>query len=384
MTAVRFSDLGLDQPILRAIRAKGYEVPTAIQAEVIEHVLDGRDVLGIAQTGSGKTAAFALPVLQMLGAADPALPGRPIALVLAPTRELASQVCDDFKVYGRQTEVRQAVIYGGVTEKPQIEAVGRGVDVLVATPDRLLALLDQGHLSLDDLEILVLDDADRMLDMGLIADVERILDRAPAEKQSLLFSETMQPSIAKLSGELLRDSVCVVVAPEATSSDRIDQRVVFIDRADKPALLVRLLDDPTIGRALVFTRTKHRANQVAKSLGRTNAAALHGNELRDARERALDALENGRINVLVVTDFAARTIDVDGVTHVINYDLPSVPQTYVRRIERASRTGAKGTAISLCGADERAYLVGIEELLRRRVPVFDPERAGDLNSHLDR
>lgn len=372
MTEIRFSDLGLAPPILKAIRAEGYEVPTPIQAQAIQPVLKGRDLLGTAQTGTGKTAAFALPMLQLLSAGERAVPNRPVALVLTPTRELASQIADSFKAYGRHTRVRTAVIFGGVGAKPQIDALRRGIDVLVATPGRLLDLIGQGHLHLDDVELFVLDEADRMLDMGFLPDVKRILKHLPEAKQSLLFSATMPGSIVSLTTKLLKDPVRVAVRPEAPTADRIAQRVLFVDRTDKSALLRDLLGDSAVARALVFTRTKRRANQVAKQLGnaRVKAEAIHGNKSQSARERALSAFEEGRVRVLVATDIAARGIDIDGVTHVINYDLPNIPESYVHRIGRTARAGAEGAAISMCDAEEVAHLAGIEKFIKKPVPVF--------------
>ncbi len=372
MTDKNFSELGLIEPLLRAIRAEGYETPTPIQSEAIPHVLKGRDLLGCAQTGTGKTAAFALPILQHLSRGKRAQPRRPRALVLTPTRELAAQIDDSFGAYGRFTEIGHTVIYGGVGQRPQVAAMRRGVEVLVATPGRLLDLIGQGHIQLDQVEIAVLDEADRMLDMGFIRDVERILSFLPKKKQSLLFSATMPDAIARLASDLLIDPIRVAVAPISATADRIDQRVLFVRRGDKRALLGELLSDPRINRALVFTRTKRGANQVAKQLGaiKVPAEAIHGNKSQGARQRALDAFKRGRVRVLVATDIAARGIDVEGITHVINYDLPNEPESYVHRIGRTARAGAEGAAISFCDADEQPYLRSIERLIRQQLTVF--------------
>jgi ATP-dependent RNA helicase RhlE len=371
-----FSDLGLSPPLLLAIDAQGYEVPTPIQTQAIPHLLEGRDVLGTAQTGTGKTAAFALPIIQLLSRGEGAVPQRPSALVLTPTRELAAQIGDSFEAYGQHTRIRATVVFGGVGQRPQTDALRRGVDVLVATPGRLLDLMSQRHVHLGDVEILVLDEADRMLDMGFLPDVTRILDRLPKQKQSLLFSATMPKTIVQLAARLLNDPVRVAVAPVSATADRIEQRVLFVDRVDKRALLGEILRDEAVTRALVFTRTKHRANQVAKQLKGIDvrAEAIHGNKSQTARQKALDAFKRGRVRVLVATDIAARGIDVDGITHVINYDLPNVPESYVHRIGRTARAGTDGAAISLCDADEQPYLQSIERLIKKRVPVFAEHR----------
>jgi ATP-dependent RNA helicase RhlE len=371
-----FAELDLIEPIQRAVRAENYTVPTPIQAQSIPHLLAGRDLLGCAQTGTGKTAAFALPMLQRLGA-DGAAAKRPAgprgtrSLILTPTRELAIQIAESFRVYGKHLGLRQALVYGGVGQKPQVDALARGVDILVATPGRLLDLMNQGHIRLDKLEIFVLDEADRMLDMGFIHDIRKVIAKLPKERQTLFFSATMPPDIARLAASILRNPVEVAVTPVASTVQRIDQRVLFVDRANKRALLAELLKDKAIDRVLVFSRTKHGANKVAEDLAKRHisAEAIHGNKSQTARQRALENFRAGKIRVLVATDIAARGIDIDGITHVINFDLPNVPESYVHRIGRTARAGADGIAISFCDSEERAFLRDIEKLIKQRVPV---------------
>jgi len=382
-----FTELELIEPLQRALRAENYTVPTPIQAGAIPHLLAGRDLLGCAQTGTGKTAAFALPMLQRLSATGPdgrrpgAGPRRMRSLVLTPTRELAIQIGDSFRAYGRHLGLRQAVIFGGVGQKPQVEALARGLDILIATPGRLLDLMAQGHLLLDRIEIFVLDEADRMLDMGFIHDIRKVIAALPTRRQSLFFSATMPPDIARLAAGILKDPVEIAVTPVASTAERIEQRVLFVEPAQKRALLAQILKDQAIDRALVFTRTKHGANRVAESLarGRIAAEAIHGNKSQSARQRALENFRSGRTRVLVATDIAARGIDIDGISHVINYELPNVPESYVHRIGRTARAGAAGIAISFCDAEERAYLRDIEKLIRQRVPVVadHPFATGD-------
>ena len=368
-----FSDLPLIEPIQRAVRAENYVTPTPIQAQAIPHLLAGRDLLGCAQTGTGKTAAFALPILNRL-ATDRrrAGPQATRVLVLTPTRELATQIGDSFHAYGRHLGLSQTVIFGGVGQQPQVRALTRGVDILIATPGRLLDLIGQGHLRLDRLEVFVLDEADRMLDMGFIHDVRKILRLLPKQRQTLFFSATMPTDIARLADSILTDPVRVEVAPVSSTAERISQSVLFVNTANKRALLGEVLKDSGIQRALVFTRTKHGANRVAKQLDdiQVRADAIHGNKSQTARQRALEDFRSGRIRVLVATDIAARGIDIDGITHVINYDLPNVPESYVHRIGRTARAGAEGIAISFCDAEERAYLRDIEKLIRQQVPVI--------------
>ena len=367
-----FSDLNLAEPLLRALAAEGYADPTPIQAAAIPPLLEGRDLLGIAQTGTGKTAAFALPLLQRLAAGNrrPA-PRSARVLVLTPTRELALQILESFGTYGRHLRLGRTAIFGGVGQGPQVKAMARGVDVLVATPGRLLDLIDQGHVRLDGLEAFVLDEADRMLDMGFIHAVKRIVSLLPAKRQTLLFSATMPDAVAGLATGLLRDPVRVEVTPVASTAERIEQRVLFVEKDQKRALLNELLRDRAIGRALVFTRTKHGANRVAEQLakGGVRAGAIHGNKSQTARQKALDGFRNGHLRVLVATDIAARGIDVEGITHVINFDLPNEPESYVHRIGRTARAGADGIAISFCDAEETAYLRDIEKVIRQPVPV---------------
>jgi ATP-dependent RNA helicase RhlE len=378
-----FAELALIEPLQRALRAENYTQPTPIQAGAIPHLLAGRDLLGCAQTGTGKTAAFALPMLQHLAALFQPLPAsgggrRPSAgprrtrsLILTPTRELAIQIGESFRAYGRHLGLRQAVVYGGVGQKPQVDALHRGLDILVATPGRLLDLMNQGHAMLDRIEIFVLDEADRMLDMGFIHDIRKIIATLPKKRQTLFFSATMPPDIARLAAGILKDPVEIAVTPVASTVERVEQRVLFVDPSNKRALLAELLKDQTIDRALVFTRTKHGANRVAEQLahGRISAEAIHGNKSQSARQRALENFRAGRIRVLVATDIAARGIDIDGISHVINYELPNVPESYVHRIGRTARAGATGVAISFCDTAERAYLRDIEKLIKQRVPV---------------
>ncbi len=367
-----FASLGLSEPLLRALAARNYSTPTPIQARSIPHLLQGRDLLGIAQTGTGKTAAFALPMLQLLTASNlRARPRMPRSLVLAPTRELATQIADSFEAYGRNLHQRVAIVFGGVGQQPQVQALKNGVDVLVATPGRLLDLIQQRHCDLADVEILVLDEADRMLDMGFLPDVKRILATLPTERQSLLFSATMPNDITSLAQRYLRDPLRVEVTPPAATADRIEQSVHFVPKAKKRDLLVSLLQSPDFVRTLVFTRTKHGADRVARGLVQAgfDAHAIHGNKSQNARERALDAFRDGKAHVLVATDIAARGIDVPDITHVVNFDLPNVPESYVHRIGRTARAGRDGIAISFCDETEREYLRDIEKLIRKKVPV---------------
>jgi ATP-dependent RNA helicase RhlE len=369
-----FSDLSLVEPLQRALIAENYQTPTPIQAQAIPPLLAGRDLLGVAQTGTGKTAAFALPMLQLLAQDRVAAgPRGARTLVLTPTRELAIQIAESFKAYGRHMSLRQAVVFGGVGQKPQVDAMARGVDILIATPGRLLDLINQGHIRLDRLSIFVLDEADRMLDMGFIHDVKKIIAKLPKERQTLLFSATMPGDIARLAQTILIDPIKVEVTPVSSTVERIEQRVLFVDGADKRALLAEILKDPKIKRALVFSRTKHGANRIVEQLARiqVEADALHGNKSQSARQRALESFRSGRVRVLVATDIAARGIDIDGITHVINYDLPEVPESYVHRIGRTARAGADGIALSFCDADEREYLASIEKLTQQSLAVIE-------------
>jgi len=369
-----FSQLNLAPALERAVASAGYETPTPIQAQAIPHLLAGRDVLGCAQTGTGKTAAFALPILDRLSRQGRAPGARgPRALVLAPTRELAQQIADGFRDYGRNLTIRGAVIFGGVGQGPQVEALRRDTDVIVATPGRLLDLMGQGHARFDALEVLVLDEADRMLDMGFIDPIRQIIKALPRRRQNLMFSATMPAEIRKLAGSILVDPVEVAVAPVASTADKVAQWVLHVAHDDKRALLREVLRDPAMTRVLVFTRTKRGANRVAEELDRNGvrAEAIHGNKSQNARQRALDGFKGGRTRVLVATDIAARGIDVDGVSHVINFEIPDEPETYVHRIGRTARAGAAGVALSFCGGDERTALRDIERLIRKSVQVVE-------------
>jgi len=375
-----FAGLGLAEPLLRALAAANYTTPTPIQAQSIPSLLNGRDMLGMAQTGTGKTAAFALPILQRLSEQQEHLGPKMVrALILAPTRELAVQISDSFKTYGRHLRLRQAVILGGVSQGPQVRNLSRGVDILVATPGRLMDLLNQRHLRLDKVSHLVLDEADRMLDMGFIRDVRKIVSAVPARRQSLLFSATMPNEVAKLAAELLHNPERVEVSPQRITVERIEQSVHHVNAADKRMLLENMLADPAMKRVIVFTRTKHRANRVAEQLDKAGISsdAIHGNKSQNARQKALDAFRKGRARVLVATDIAARGIDVSGVTHVINYELPNEPESYIHRIGRTARAGAEGVAISFCDSTERSYLRDIERLTKQRLTVIGDAPAND-------
>ncbi len=379
-----FTNFGLSQPLLRAVAEEGYSTPTPIQDQAIPHVLAGKDLLGCAQTGTGKTAAFALPILERLLQAGERIGKRkPRVLVLTPTRELSAQIDASFAAYGRHTRITHAVVFGGVNINRQIQALSRGVDVLVATPGRLLDLMGQGATSLDEVGIYVLDEADRMLDMGFIHDVKRITAAVPKRRQTLLFSATMPDSIRSLSRSLLSQPVEVAVTPVASTAEKVGQCVYYVEKADKRRLLTRLLADAAIDRALVFTRTKHGANRVVEHLEKSGiaAAAIHGNKSQNARERALSLFKEGRMRVLVATDVAARGIDIDGLSYVINFDLPNVPECYVHRIGRTGRAGASGQALSFCDAEERPYLRGIEKLIRQQIRVISPQQAS-ASAHL--
>ena len=367
-----FVELGLIEPLVRSVTSEGYTQATPIQTQAIPHVLAGRDLLACAQTGTGKTAAFALPILQRIDAKrQPAVSRSPRVVVISPTRELAAQIGQSFVTYGRNICFRQAVIFGGVGQGPQVKALVRGVHVLVATPGRLLDLMDQGYIRLDKLEVFVLDEADRMLDLGFLPALKRIISQLPRERQSLFFSATMPESILGLANKLLNQPVRVSVTPPATTVERIDQQVLFVDRGNKRALLQKVLSGTTCDRALVFTRTKHGADKVALQLNRNGvqADAIHGNKSQSARERTLSQFKAGRLRVLVATDLAARGIDVEGISHVINYDLPDDPESYVHRIGRTGRAGASGIALTFCDAEERTGLRAIEKLIRRSLDV---------------
>ncbi len=422
MTDCTFDELGLAEPLQRALKGRGHVVPTPIQAGAIPKLLSRRDLLGIAQTGTGKTGAFALPILHHLStssgppangeasgqtseqtSAPPAdedpdefrgrgvgrgrnrgqgnrhrkgqsqnsngrrsnNQGRPRALILAPTRELAIQIGEEFRAYATHLRTRQTVIFGGVSQHRQVIALSRGVDIVIATPGRLLDLLNQGHIVLDGVEFLVLDEADRMLDMGFVRDVRKIVAKTPSTRQSLLFSATMPAEIARLSGDLLHDPVRVEVTPQATPIERIEQSVHFVDSGAKLRLLTDILDDQDMSRVLIFTRTKHRANRVAQTLEKQNipAEVIHGNKSQGARQRALKSFKSGKCRILVATDIAARGIDVEGISHVVNFEIPNEPESYVHRVGRTARAGASGVAISFCDGTEVAYLRDIERLI---------------------
>ncbi len=373
MTETTFSGLGVAEPILRALSAENYAIPTPIQTQAIPLLLAGRDLFGIAQTGTGKTAAFVLPILQRLAAEPPAAKGpRALrALILAPTRELALQIGERVQAYGKYLGLRHTVILGGVGQGSQVKALAAGVDILIATPGRLLDLFNQRHVRLDRVSCLVLDEADRMLDMGFIRDVRRIVAALPKDRQSLLFSATMPNDVAKLAGDMLRDPARVEVTPKTVAVERIDQKIYMVETAAKRGLLTYLLADAALNRVIVFTRTKHGANKVAEHLEKAGVSsdAIHGNKSQGARQRALEGFRTGQVRVLVATDIAARGIDVDGISHVVNFDLPNVPESYVHRIGRTARAGAEGAAISFCDGSERAFLRDIEKLIRRTLPV---------------
>jgi superfamily II DNA/RNA helicase len=375
-----FSDFNLNDAIVKALIEEKYETPTPIQAQTIPIVMTGRDVIGIAQTGTGKTAAFALPILHRL-AQNPRMSERKHCrvLVLSPTRELSGQILDSFRAYGRHLRLRTALAIGGVPMGAQVRSLLNGVDVLVATPGRLLDLVRANALRLNEVECFVLDEADRMLDMGFINDIRKIIAKLPNERQTLMFSATMPRAISELAAQMLRDPAKVAVTPVATTAERIEQRIIRVDRAAKPQILVEVLRNEPIDRVLVFTRTKHGADKVARRLAQSGIAAeaIHGNKSQGQRERALSAFRDGKVKTLVATDIAARGIDVDGISHVVNFDLPNVPETYVHRIGRTARAGAEGIAISLCDGEEAAYLRDIEKLIRISIPVTDRRTGGD-------
>ncbi|MGM0505885.1 MAG: DEAD/DEAH box helicase [Bacteroidota bacterium] len=369
-----FKSLSLTDPILRSLNEEGYSEPTPIQAQSIPIALEGRDLLGSAQTGTGKTASFAIPVLQNLGNSTNQQGRKPIrSLVVTPTRELAIQIDDSFKRYGRYTGLSTAVIFGGVNQKSQVRKLKRGVDIVVATPGRLLDLMNQRHLSLSNVEILVLDEADRMLDMGFINDIKKILKAVPKKRQTLFFSATMPPAIVQLSKSMLNNPAKVEIEPESPTVEAIQQGVYHVEQGNKKSLLVSLLQNPDIPSALVFTRTKHGANKVVTLLNKRNigAEAIHGNKSQAARQKALGNFKDQKTRVLVATDIASRGIDVDELKYVINFDLPNEAETYVHRIGRTGRAGADGTALSFCDTSERSYLRDIEKLIAKRVPVVE-------------
>ena len=372
MSEVKFADLGLSEPLLRALHGAKYTTPTPIQARTIPALLQGRDVLGVAQTGTGKTAAFALPVLQQLAASgERALPKSPRALVLAPTRELAVQIARSFDTYGRGLGLRLCTVVGGLGYGRQIETLARGVDILIATPGRLLDLVERGNVKLGNVTFLVLDEADRMFDMGFIRDVRRIVGSVNKNRQTLLFSATMPGDVAKLAGEILKNPERVEIAAQGKPIEKIEQRVYYVNASSKRQLLSHLLSDATLERVIVFTRTKRGANRVAEALEDrgVRSEAIHGNKSQNARQKALDNFSRGKARVLVATDLASRGIDVQGVTHVINYELPADAESYVHRIGRTARAGASGIAVSFCDSSERGQLRSIEKLTRQPIAV---------------
>ncbi|HUB67997.1 MAG TPA: DEAD/DEAH box helicase [Candidatus Methylacidiphilales bacterium] len=395
---ITFASLALIEPLQRALREKDYTEPSPIQAGAIPHLLQGRDLIGIAQTGTGKTAAFALPILQKL-ATHPAPPvsKRPRALILAPTRELAAQIGQSFQHYGRHLRLRHTVIFGGVGQNPQVQALARGVDILIATPGRLQDLQQQKHVFLDKVEVFVLDEADRMLDMGFVHDVKRIITTLPPRRQSLLFSATMPPVIEELAASLVHHAARVEVTPVATTAERIEQHVAFVDRGNKVKLLAHLVGQHADGLVITFVRMKHMANRLVEQLSKheIRAEAIHGNKSQSARQRALENFRTGHSRVLVATDIAARGIDVKGISLVVNYDLPEEPESYVHRIGRTARAGRTGIAVAFCDDGERNLLRQIERLIRQPIPVLkghpyeasepkNREARGPLGNGIDR
>ena len=380
-----FQDFGLADPIARALKEENYVTPTPTQAQTIPIALTGKDIVGIAQTGTGKTAAFALPILhRLIHPRKQVAPKSCRVLVLSPTRELSGQILDSFNAYGRHLRLKTALAIGGVPMGRQVRSIMGGVDVLVATPGRLLDLVGGNALKLGQVEFLVLDEADRMLDMGFINDIRKIVAKVPADRQTLLFSATMPKDIAELAEQMLRDPAKVAVTPVASTAERVSQRIIEVDRGVKPALLAEVLQNEKVDRALVFTRTKHGADKVVKGLARASipAEAIHGNKSQNHRERVLAAFRNGTIRTLVATDIAARGIDVDGISHVINFDMPNIPETYVHRIGRTARAGADGVAISFVDAEELAYLRDIERLIRQTLPR-ENRRSGNAPARTD-
>ena len=397
-----FADLRLAEPILRAVTAEGYEIPTPIQAQAIPHVRDGHDLMGCAQTGTGKTAAFALPILHRLMEikAAPVTVGEgevtPIkkksqnpstrvirALILSPTRELAQQIADSFKTYGKHAGLRGAVIYGGVGQGPQTAAIKAGIDILVATPGRLHDLIDQGYVNLSHVEMFVLDEADRMLDMGFIEPIRQVVKLLPKARQTLMFSATMPKEIRHLAESILRNPIRIEVVPESTAAEKVEQKVYFVQKKDKPGLLKHFLEHVSVTRTIVFTRTKHGADQVTKFLNREGlrAEAIHGDKSQGQRQRALANFKANKTPILVATDIAARGLDVDNISHVVNFDVPHEPETYVHRIGRTGRAGATGDAVSFCMPDERPFLAAIERMLKKQIEVVVDQPFHDATPH---
>ncbi len=371
-----FNNLNIISPIIESINLVGYKEATEIQQKAIPPILKGNDVIGCAQTGTGKTASFAIPILQLLQL-NPAVKKGIRTLVLAPTRELAIQIDENFKMYSSQLSCNHLVIFGGVSQEAQIKALKKNVDILIATPGRLLDLLMSGHLNLSAIEILVLDEADRMLDMGFVKDVKKILTKLPLKKQTLFFSATMPPEIRKLAQTMVHNPVEINITPVSSTAQTVKQSVYFVDKNEKFDLLINILDDSSIERSLVFARTKYGADKLAKRLAKTGiyAAAIHGNKSQNARQKALNDFKNNRIRVLIATDIAARGIDIDELPHVINYELPNVPETYVHRIGRTGRAGLKGTAISFCDEEEKKELKNIQKLIGSDVMVLHQKKS---------
>ena len=365
--------MGLCNNILKAIKNEGYDSPTPVQELAIPLLIEGRDVLGVAQTGTGKTAAFALPVLEKLSFGKPQGKRNIRALILSPTRELAAQIDQRFYVYSKYMDVRHKVIFGGVSQKPQVQSLRKGIDVLVATPGRLLDLIQQGYVDLNHVEFFVLDEADRMLDMGFIRDIKKILKILPRNRQNLLFSATMPSSIANLANSFLNNAEMIDLSPEEITVERIDQAVLFVRKEDKIKLIIDIIKENQVKRGIIFTRTKHGANKLVKKLDRADisALAIHGNKSQGARTRALSQFKSGSTPLLVATDIASRGIDVDDVSHVFNYDLPNEPESYVHRIGRTARAGKSGSAYAFCDESESGYLIGIERLIGKKIPVID-------------
>ena len=372
-----FKSLGVIDPILKAIEAEGYSHPTPIQEKSIPILLEGKDLLGCAQTGTGKTAAFAIPILQSIYNNPQNSKGRRKirALVVTPTRELAIQIAESFTTYGKHTGIRNTVIFGGVKQLAQTQSLNRGIEILIATPGRLLDLIDQGFVSLVDIEYLVLDEADRMLDMGFIHDIRKIIAKLPVKRQSLFFSATMPPDIVQLSRKILGNPEKVTVQPEQTTAEKVEQFLYYVSKKDKPKLLLHILKTDELGSVLIFTRTKHGANKIVKILDKASidSDAIHSNKSQGARQRALSNFKSGKTKILIATDIAARGIDIDELSHVINFDLPNIAESYVHRIGRTGRAGASGIALSFCDGEERAYLKDIQKLIDRNIPVIDDQ-----------
>jgi len=367
-----FESLGLSKQLLQSVIKEGYTAPTPVQEQAIPLLLKGHDVLGVAQTGTGKTAAFALPVLQILARKEVKGRREIRTLVLTPTRELAAQINERFAAYSEHLSIYHQVIFGGVSQKPQVKSLKRGIDILVATPGRLLDLIEQGFIDLENIEFFVLDEADRMLDMGFIRDIKKVIKLLPKKRQNLLFSATMPTSIADLANSFLNDAVMIDLSPEEITVERIEQSVMFVEKQYKINLIIDIINENRIKRGIIFTRTKHGANRLVKKLDRSGieSAAIHGNKSQGARTRALAAFRNGDIPLLVATDIASRGIDIDGVTHVFNYDLPNEPESYVHRIGRTGRAGKNGVAYAFCDESESGYLVGIQRLIGKKITQF--------------